>query len=427
MVRRVTPTLVVTLLVAVAAGGGAQPLQIEIWGNVNHLEVLKPLIAEFNASQDRIEVVIPGKTEDEESILGAALAGKLPDIIESDRIYNQRYHTDGLLISLEPFIAREGPGFLDDWFPFTLHSDNMVDGKIVSLPFRLEFLTMHYNERLFEEAGLSAPMPGWTWSDVEGYAAKVRRIAPDGSMEIWGLVAEHPLSFDYPLMGQAGGPTAPGGVFVSERLESLVNSDHVRSTYDWIISMAERGLLGHGYANIHPGASAARMHHAGLVQAGPMREQMILAAGSALRPAPPLRARPDNAPAATYADRSLAIMNVSPDRQEAAWEVIKWLFRPDVQARWNVAMGIIPATRSAISHPIFQETAHENILRWGRLYTAGGVVNTLPWPMIVWTTDLAGQAYEYSRRLVKGEIGLEEYVTEFGRAVRNALEELRSR
>lgn len=420
--------IVVAMFLAIAvSAGSAEPLHLEIWGNTSHLEALKPLIDEFNATQDRIRVSIPGKTEDEESILGAALAGNLPDIIESDRIYNQRYFTDGLLVDLDRFIDREGAGFIDDWFPYTLASDNMIDGRIVSLPFRLEFFTMHYNEVLFEESGLSAPQPGWTWNDVEQYASKVRRLDGEGETDVWGLVAEHPLSFDFPLMGQAGGPAAPSGVFVNEDLESIVNSDHVRTTYDWILDMVDRGLLGHSYGNIHPGAGAARMHKAGLLQAGPMREQMIMATESALRPAPPLRARPENKPAATYADRSLAIMNVSPERQEAAWEVIKWLFRPDVQARWSLSMGILPATQSAIRHPLFQQGAQRNLLQWGELYTTGDVNNALPWPMAVWTTDLGPEAYAYSHRLVSGEIGLEEYVTEFGRAVRTHLQELLAR
>lgn len=332
MKRHIWLTYVVAILLVAATSlaGAAERLQLEIWGNSNHLEALKPLIEEFNASQDRIEVLIPGKNESPDTILGAALAGQLPDIIESGRVWNNQYYPEGLMVDMDRFIDREASGFLDDWLPQTLWSDNVVDGHIVSLPFRLEIFGMHYNATLFESSGVADPEPGWTWSDVEEYARKVRRVNPDGNMEVWGLVAEHPLSFDYPLMGQAGGPAAPAGVFVNEDFEPTVNSSHVRETYDWILSMINSDLLGYSFGNIHPGAGQARMHNAAMLQSGPQREQLIMDSESALRPAPPLRARPDTRAAATYADRSLAIMNVSPERQEAAWEVIKWLFQPDV-------------------------------------------------------------------------------------------------
>ena len=406
----------------------AERLRLEIWGNTNHLDALKPLIEEYNASQERIEVVIPGKTENPDVVLAAALAGQLPDILESGRVWNNQYYPEGLMIDLEGFIAREGSGFLDDWIPYTLWTDNAVDGRLVSLPFRLEIFGMHYNETLFAQAGLPEPPIGWTWADVEDYARKVRRVGSDGRMEVWGVVAEHPLSFDYPLMGQAGGPAAPSGVLVDAEFQPLVNSAHVRETYDWILSMVGSGLLGYGYANIHPGANDARMHNAGMLQSGPQREQLIMSSGSALKPAPPLRARRDTKAAATYADRSLAIMNVSPERQEAAWEVIKWLFQPEVQARWNLAMGTAPATISALNHPVYRDEAQPNILRWAELYAGElEVQNAIPWPMPVWVTGLPNEAYNFSARLIRGEIGLEEYVTEFGRTVRTHMAELMER
>ncbi len=423
---RLLSVVTVLALFAVSAAGAAERIQIEIWGNSNHLDALKPLIEEFNASQERIEVLIPGKNENPDTILGAALAGQLPAIIESGRVWNNQYYPEGLLVSLEKFIDREGSGFLEDWLPQTLWTDNVVDGRLVSLPFRLEIFGMHYNETLFETAGVAAPQAGWTWADVQEYARKVRRLDAEGNMEVWGLVAEHPLSFDYPLMGQAGGPAAPAGVFVNEAFDSTVNSAHVRETYDWILDMVNSGLLGYSFANIHPGAGAARMHNAAMLQSGPQREQLIMDSESALRPAPPLRARPDTRAAATYADRSLAIMNVSPEQQEAAWEVIKWLFQPDIQARWNLAMGTAPATMSALNDPEYRRSAPDNILLWAEYYAGGyDVQNSIPWPMPVWVTGLPGEAYDFSRRLVSGEIGLEEYVTEFGRAVNNHMAELK--
>jgi ABC-type glycerol-3-phosphate transport system substrate-binding protein len=42
-------------------------------------------------------------------------------------------------------------------------------------------------------------------------------------------------------------------------------------------------------------------------------------------------------------------MNVASERQEAAWKAMKWLFRPEIQAQWNVNMGMAAAACSAVA------------------------------------------------------------------------------
>jgi hypothetical protein len=53
--------------------------------------------------------------------------------------------------------------------------------------------------------------------------------------------------------------------------------------------------------------------------------------------------------------------------------------------------------------------------------------SAIPWPMAMWTTDLPAEAYAFRARLVRGQMGREEYMTGFGRVVRNYLEQLASR
>lgn len=171
-------------------------MPIEIWGNAAHLRALQPLIDEFNASQDRIEVIIPGKTENPDVILAAHLAGQLPAIIESARSFTHHYAREGLMADLTPFIAREGPEFLQDFVPMTLATDNMVDGRIYSLPSFLQIVGMFYNPALFDQAGVAPPAAGWTWDDMREYAQRLRRYNAENEKEIWGLVSEHPFHFD---------------------------------------------------------------------------------------------------------------------------------------------------------------------------------------------------------------------------------------
>src|SRR5690606_2716292 len=108
----------------------AQPFEITIRGNQAHMTAMLPFIEEFNASQERIRVVYQPGGEEIEAITAAYLAGQLPDMIESAGVFNHAYAPQGWMASLEPFVAREGPDFMQDIFPATIDSHNRVNGVL---------------------------------------------------------------------------------------------------------------------------------------------------------------------------------------------------------------------------------------------------------------------------------------------------------
>ena len=90
-----------------------------------------------------------------------------------------------------------------------------------------------------------------------------------------------------------------------------------------------------------------------------------------MKVAPPLRYQKDSQPCTVFSDRSWAIMNVTPERQEAAWKVVKYLTRADNAARFAVALGYPVASRSAMQNSVFQAymRARPNMRIWAETYT----------------------------------------------------------
>lgn len=405
--RTMSAALVVLAALAVwGESGAAQPLELWIRGNSAHLEHLAPIIDEFNASQDRIRVNIRPGGEGIEAMTAAYLAGELPDILESAVAFNHYYSAQGWMASLEPFIAREGEDFLRDFFPATLDSDNRVNGVLYSLPIFLQIEGMYYNPEILANYGMAEPQPGWTWDDLRAMARQARRFASDGTIETWGLVARHPFQFDAVLVGQVG------GYFITPDYEVAVDSEPVRRTYTWIMDMVGEESL-HYIAGIHTNGpnDEGRAHRSAFVSDATYRQHTWTQLESPLRTAPPLRADLASEPKTRFSDRSLAIMNVAPERQEAAWEFIKFVLQPEQLARLNASLGYPPATISAAQHPIFLEyaRANPNILIWSEMYSTIAPVQT--WPAAL-QAEVMDPLVEASRALVRQEISLAQFISD---------------
>lgn len=338
----------------------AEPIELVLWGNPRHVAQLQPMIDEFNASQDRIFVNVIQREPNPDPVLAAYLAEDLPDIIESAGRFTQQYAREGLMVDLTPYIEREGPHFIADFIPATF-PDNMVDGRFYSLPAFLQIEGIYYNPVVLGQAGVAAPQPGWDWNDLRVAATKARRYLPDGTNETWGIISEGHFQTDFPWLVQAGGQ------MVTSDLQVTANSSEVRETFAHIQNLIELDLLRRsGGLGIDKW-----MHHSAFSTSATYRQDRFDSNNSAFTTAPPLRADASREPATRFSDRSWGIMSTDPDKQAAAWEVLKYLVSPEVNARWNAALGYPPATRSAIQHDAFRELVDrsENMRVWVTQWT----------------------------------------------------------
>jgi ABC-type glycerol-3-phosphate transport system substrate-binding protein len=82
--------------------------------------------------------------------------------------------SSGLLLDLRPYMDADALFNADDFLPGALEQYSVRGGSWV-LPRYLNVRTLNYNKDLFKRAGLPEPKPGWTWSDLLGYAEQIAK------------------------------------------------------------------------------------------------------------------------------------------------------------------------------------------------------------------------------------------------------------
>ena len=352
------------------------------------------------------------------TILAGAAAGELPDVIQSGYGLTPVLSRRGLLVPLDDFLAREGAQFLADYFPGAM-APYVIDGRVYSIPIFLQLEGLFSNPEILLTAGVAPPEPGWTWDDLLEKARRTRRLGADGSIEQWGLVANTTLQLDYTWMGQADMR------FINEALELTVNSPALHETYNWILNAVDTDVL--RYRGIHADAPANNEQR-GLAVAfmadGNYRQPTWDALESPYVTAPPIRRNAASAPATLNTSRAWAILNVAPEKQAAAWEVIKFLQRPENLSRFAAAMSYLPATASAANSDLFQEfvRTQRNMQVWVSEYLPIRTVELWPWSMgLAPRTPLL----TLSNQLVGGQITLAEFIETAEQNLRRVIEEYR--
>lgn len=416
-IRKVTRVLLaVCLTLFVGHATYAATIELTLQGNAGHMEGVRPIIEAFNASQDRIHVNVVDKEVNPEEIITRYLANDMPDIIESAGRFTQDFAARGMMADLQPFIDREGSGFMSDFYPATL-ADNTVDGHLYSLPAFLQIEGMYYNSEVLQRRGIAPPQEGWTWDDLRSMARSARQVRSDGTFETWGLVARHPIQLDYVMLGQAGAE------IINADGEITIDSDAVRTTYNWLVSAVNEDIL--RYRGIHADApdDEGWGHHSAFVADATYRQNTWNTLEAAMVTAPPLRQSVGSDPATIFSDRSWGIMNVSPERQAAAWEVIKYLLEAENAAQFVVNLGYLPATRSSFEHDIWQDYAanHPNPSIWASLYLP--IRNGTPYPT-TYAAAVVAQVVPESQALVGNRITIAEFIENATTRLRTAISEM---
>ena len=120
-------------------------------------------------------------------------SGAAPDILYiNENIVT--YASRGALAPLDEFIAREGDGYLDYFYPSLLALDTW-QGSVYALPQEVSPYVIYYNKDLFNKYGVDLPNDDWTFE--EWYDA-CKKLAAGGAAD--GVYAQNLLAWaDHPL------------------------------------------------------------------------------------------------------------------------------------------------------------------------------------------------------------------------------------
>jgi len=220
----------------------AEATALSLWyhgaGNPEERSVIVQIIEDFNASQGEYVVEMQDFPQDSynESIVAAALAGDLPDIIDMDGPVMPNWAWAGYLVPLDLSAgALDGflPGAIGEW-----------DGEIYSVGLWDAACAMYARRSVLEANGIRIPTLDEPWT-LEEFDAALETLQATGEFEYafdpgMAWTGEwYPYAFS-PFLQSFGGDIIDRSTYLTA--EGVLNGDEAIAFGEWWQSLFERGM-----------------------------------------------------------------------------------------------------------------------------------------------------------------------------------------
>lgn len=355
--KRFVALLLALLLCLPAAGFAADDkIVVNYWFCIGSaLEaVVQQQIADFNASQDKIEVVgtFQGYYGDASAkIQQAIVAGTQPEIIMLERATVPQYHDVGALEDLTPYMERDNFDIGD--FNQGLMNFSSYDGQLVSLPLNRSTPIMFYNKTAFEVAGLDPEKAPATWDEVLAFAEKLTIKDAEGKTIQYGI--EFPVDT---FVFQSLIPQAGGTLLNAEMTDIGFNNESGLAAFEYLMTLRDKGLMKVPPAqdsytitkqDFYNGTVAIMIESTGALKDSLNNAAGKFELGTAFLPMKE-----------TYAVQTgggnIAMLAKCPqEKKDAAWEFMKFMYSEESGSKFVVDTGYIPVTNTIMNSEAVQK------------------------------------------------------------------------
>ncbi len=369
---------------AAASAASGDKIQVRFWyGLGGELgEVIEEMIKQYNASQDKIEVV--GVFQQsyngvQEKFQAALVSGDVPELIQIEIHGTPKFASAGALTELQPFIDASDDLNFDDLIPAGLLNQTW-DDKIYAMPINRSTPVLYLNKPMFEAAGLEAPK---TWQEFQEVAKKL--TTGDGDSKVYGFLATASWwYFESMVWGN-------GGEIMNEDLSKVTFAEPGAAPLQIWADMIYKD----GSARAFTGDQAfAQRNQAFAEGKGAMTFDSTAGLRGILRAidgkfeiqtvfVPHMEGFTTSVPTGGAAAGIPAA--VADDKKQAAWEFIKWWISTDQNAYWSSQTGYWPVRYSSVEklraekyyeqNPAFETTIKQ-------LEFAKAAPSTPYWPVI---------------------------------------------
>jgi len=343
MFLRLIPQIAAALLLATACGmPNRDSTVIRFWAMGREGEVVTQLLPDFERAHPgvRVEVQQLPWTAAHEKLLTAFAGDSTPDVCQLGNTWIPEFVA---LDALEPFdanvaasqVVEPGDYFAGIW------DTNRVEGKLYGVPWYVDTRLLFYRRDLLAKAG--SPAAPVTWAEWERMLAAVKERAGPGRYSI--LL---PLNEFDPLLAltlQQDEPLLRDG----DRWGNF-ESPGFRRALTFYLEMFRRGFaplltdaaVSNVWEEFRRGTFA--FYISGPWNIGEFRRRLPAEAQPTWMTAP--LPGPDGPGFSIAGGSSLVVFRAS-SRKAAAWQLVEYLSRPDVQRRFYQLSGDLPPRRSA--------------------------------------------------------------------------------
>lgn len=330
-------------LAACAASSG--DTVIEMWAVGREGEVVSELIREFEAGHPGIRVEVqklPWRGA-HEKLLTSVVGEATPDVAQMGNSWLPEFVAIGALAPLDQAIAASPVVESADYFP-GIWDTNVVDGQTYGVPWYVDTRLLFYRRDILAAAGFTDPPRNWSeWRDM---LVAIKRRDPSRFGVLMPLNEFEPLlalalQQDEPLLkdgGRWGNFRGQGfrralgfyaDVFRRDLAPRITNLQ-ISNVWD---------EFGRGYFTFYI---------TGPWQIGEFKRRLPARLQDSWTTAP--LPGPSGPNASIAGGASLVVFADSP-RKEAAWQLIQFLSRPEVQRRFHAMTGDLPPRRSSWADP----------------------------------------------------------------------------
>lgn len=339
----------------------AEKIQITTWTTLsdNHLEAYQKIIADFNASQDKYEVVALQQpwAEYDAKLLQAVSTGTAPDFVEMFPSEAINYIKDGYLYDLSGFINDPEigiPNFTENVLPGVFQGINQWGlDKIYLIPNGMTGEVLFYNKTMLDELGLTPPT---TWAEVESVSKAIYE-----KYGIPGFGTDSITDTYQTLVMQAG-----SSYIDPETKTMAIDREIGIEKLNWFANGVKEGyfrLVGEDVYFSNPFGSQAVGMYIGSSAGVSYVYSAIPAEGEAGHFELGATTVPQEGSVKYISNWSYGDVCLSKDEEHARgfYEFEKYFISTKVSVEWAKAFGNAPVYRDAIADPDFVEFASSNI------------------------------------------------------------------
>ncbi|MGN0350871.1 MAG: ABC transporter substrate-binding protein [Roseburia sp.] len=359
-------TMVAGLLTGCGSNGSKEAtktadgkIQIDFWysGGKTAVNVFQDIVDDFNASQDKYEIVTTTQADYTETYekLQAGIAGNnAPDMALLDVDKSRNLSEKNLVADLSKFIDEDSDFQEDDYLSVFFDQGVDEDGKIFALPAYGTTQVLYYNIAAFEEAGID-PESIQTWQDLAEAAATM--TSEDGSFVGWEPMWGSPNLIDAALSN--------GASLLSEDGKTvMINSEEWVEVWEsfrqWIhddkIMKVNSG--GQGWEYWYTTIDDVLQNKAGGYTGSSGDQADLDFSIVAAMEQPGFN---DNPSAPTADALQLVMLEGSDDEtKQGVYEFMKYFTSPENQAEWSMATGYVAVRQSTLEVDEFKAYTEEN-------------------------------------------------------------------
>lgn len=382
-----------TALVSACRGAAAGDTTVlEFWGMGREGEVVAELLPEFHALHPdiRVEVQQMPWTAAHEKLLTAFVGESTPDVAQMGNTWVPEFQAIGALESLDSRIAASPVVDPAHYFG-GIWATNEVRGAIYGIPWYVDTRLIFYRTDVFREAGWDEPPKSW-----------------DEWLRLMDSIREKELT-RYPMF-LATNEWQPPVVLALETGSTILNeegtrgdftSPEFRRAFEFYVSLFERGyapsLSYHEISNLYQQFAERdfAMIITGPWNVGEMRRRLPPDLQDDWSTAAMPAASGTGYPGASVAGGSSLVLFADSEVKDAAWKLIEFLSRPDIQLRFYELSGNLPARKETWDAPVF---AADREMRAFRTQ----LENTVPTPKVPEWEQIAQEVWQHAELVIRG-------------------------